>query len=64
MILGLMIKFQTAYAMAEFWGFDEVAKVLKTDDQATESASQDENVVKHKFRSNTINYFAGSPLNR
>lgn len=50
--------------MAEFWGFDEVAQVLKPDDKATESTTQDDNVVKHQFRKNNVNYFAGSSLNR
>ncbi|KAG2178975.1 hypothetical protein INT43_001824 [Umbelopsis isabellina] len=59
---------KTAYAMAEFWGFDEVAQVLKPDDKPDdkpmESTTQEDNEVKHKFRKNNVNYFAGSPLNR
>lgn len=54
---------KTPYALAEFWGFDAVAKVLKTDD-TTATAKEDEPTTKTKFTQNTINYFAGSPLNR
>ncbi|CAO3683016.1 unnamed protein product [Umbelopsis ramanniana] len=54
---------KTAHALAEFWGFDTVAKLLVPAQDPT-SANKDAPTQRHVFVPNTINYFAGSPLNR
>jgi NAD+ diphosphatase len=54
---------KTAHALAEFWGFDTVAKLLEPTVDST-TAKKDTPTERHVFTPNTINYFAGSPLNR
>lgn len=54
---------KTAHALAEFWGFDTVAKLLEPAQDST-SANKDAPAQRHVFVPNTINYFAGSLLNR
>ncbi|KAI7869151.1 NUDIX hydrolase domain-like protein [Spinellus fusiger] len=60
---------KTASDVAEFWGYDKVAKLLKVKSdvpelQASSSTGHHDTSMSFHYPTNTKNYFAGSPLNR
>lgn len=52
---------KTAAQVAQFWGYDDIAKVLDTSKQESTPSSPQQ---QQAFPPNHVNFFADSPLNR
>ncbi|KAI7883134.1 peroxisomal NADH pyrophosphatase NUDT12-like protein [Lichtheimia hyalospora FSU 10163] len=55
---------KTAAQVAQFWGYDDIAKLLDTSKQETTTTSSSQQQQQQPFPPNNVNFFAESPLNR